>query len=143
LSTTEPAKSVSMPCDGAVSGGLRRWLRMEGLTVLAAAVLVYARSDHSWLLFAVLFLTPDISFVGYVLGPRIGAAIYNIFHSYIVPVALGCGMWVAGHSIAIPLIWAAHIGFDRLLGYGLKYPTGFGDTHLGKLGRSSAGARSL
>jgi hypothetical protein len=124
----------------AASGGVRRWLRLEGLMVLAAAVLVYARSGHSWLLFVVLFLTPDISFVGYVRGPRIGAMIYNIFHSYIVPVALGCGMWMAGRSIAIPLIWMAHIGFDRLLGYGLKYPTGFGDTHLGKLGRSSAGA---
>jgi hypothetical protein len=124
----------------AASGGVRRWLRLEGLTVLAAAVLVYARSGHSWLLFAVLFLTPDISFVGYALGPRIGAAIYNVFHSDVLPVALGCGMWATGHSIAIPLIWVAHIGFDRLLGYGLKYPTGFGDTHLGKLGRSSAGA---
>jgi hypothetical protein len=124
----------------AASGGVRRWLRVEGLTVLSAAIFIYARTGHSWLLFVILFLTPDISFVGYVLGPRTGAATYNIFHSYIVPVALGCGMWVAGRSIAIPLIWAAHIGFDRLLGYGLKYPTGFGDTHLGKLGRSSAGA---
>jgi hypothetical protein len=129
----------SMP---AASGGVRRWLRLEGLTVLAAAILVYFRSGHSWLLFVVLFLTPDISFVGYIWGPRVGAVIYNIFHSYIVPVAFGCGMWMAGRSIAIPLIWTAHIGFDRLLGYGLKYPTGFGDTHLGKLGRSSAGVEN-
>ena len=90
----------------AASGGVRRWLRVEGLTVLSAAIFIYARTGHSWLLFVILFLTPDISFVGYVLGPRTGAATYNIFHSYIVPVVLGCGMWVAGRSIAIPLIWA-------------------------------------
>ncbi len=129
----------SMP---AASGDVRRWLRLEGLTVLSAAILVYFRSGHSWLLFVVFFLAPDISFVGYFWGPRTGAAIYNIFHSYILPVTLGCGMWMAGRSIAIPLIWAAHIGFDRLLGYGLKYPTGFGDTHLGKLGQRPAGARN-
>ena len=120
--------------DGAVSGGVRRWLRLEGLIVVAAAVLVYARSGDSWVLFLILFLVPDVSFAGYLGGPRAGAMIYNICHSYILPVALGCGMWVSGRSIAIPLIWVAHIGFDRLLGYGLKYPTGFGNTHLGKLG---------
>ncbi len=127
---------MSAPCSGAV----RLWLRLEGLAVLAAAVLVYARTGHSWWLFVVLFLAPDISFVGYGWGPRVGAAIYNACHSFIAPLALGCGMWVAGHSLAIPLIWTAHIGFDRLLGYGLKYPTAFGDTHLGKLGRSAAQA---
>lgn len=105
-----------------------------GLIVVAAAVLVYARGGNSWLLFGILFLSPDLSFAGYLRGPRVGAAIYNIFHSYIVPIALACGMWMAGRSIEIPLIWVAHIGFDRLLGYGLKYPTGFGHTHLGKLG---------
>jgi hypothetical protein len=99
------------------------------------AAWVYGYGGHSWLWFLVLFLAPDLSFVGYAFGPRAGAMIYNIFHSYIVPVALGFGLWLAGKSIAIPLIWAAHIGFDRLLAYGLKYATGFADTHLGKLGR--------
>ena len=134
MSTTGPIESVSMLRDGAVSGGVRRWLRLEGLIVVAAAVLVYARSGDSWVLFLILFLVPDVSFAGYLGKPRAGAMIYNICHSYILPVALGCGMWVSGRSIAIPLIWVAHIGFDRLLGYGLKYPTGFGNTHLGKLG---------
>ncbi len=134
MSTTGPVESVSTLCDGAVSGDVRRWLRLEGLIVVAAAVLVYARGGNSWLLFGILFLSPDLSFAGYLRGPRVGAAIYNIFHSYIVPIALACGMWMAGRSIEIPLIWVAHIGFDRLLGYGLKYPTGFGHTHLGKLG---------
>ena len=139
MSVTPPVELNAMQCHGAVTGGVRRWLRIEGLGVLAAAVLVYERSGHSWLLFCVLFLAPDLGFAGYVLGPRIGAAVYNGLHTYIMPLALGCGMWMAGRSIAIPLIWTAHIGFDRLLGYGLKYPTGFGDTHLGKLGRRAEG----
>lgn len=128
--------SATEPSSGAVFGGVRVWLRIEGLAVTAATILLYARGGNSWLLFSLLFLVPDLSFAGYALGPRIGAAIYNAFHSYIVPLALGCGLWMAARSIAIPLIWIAHIGFDRLLGYGLKYPTGFGDTHLGKLGRA-------
>jgi Domain of unknown function (DUF4260) len=133
-SATDPVESISMSSHGAVTGNMRRWLRLEGLAVLSAAVLIYARGRHSWLLFVILFLAPDLSFTGYALGPRRGAVIYNLFHSYILPIALGCAMWLAGRSIAIPLIWTAHIGFDRLLGYGLKYPTGFKDTHLGKLG---------
>lgn len=117
-----------------MTGSLRLWLRLEGLAAMAAAICVYARTGHSWLLFAILFLIPDLSFAGYIGGPRLGAVIYNICHSYIVPVALGCALWLAGRSMAIPLIWTAHIGFDRMLGYGLKYPTGFGDTHLGQAG---------
>jgi Domain of unknown function (DUF4260) len=134
----EPIDPVSMPCDGAVNGSMRRWLRLEGLAAFFSAVLLYARGGHSWGLFVILVLTPDLGFAGYLFGPRIGAIIYNLFHSYIVPAALGCGLWLAGCSIAIPLIWVAHIGFDRLLGYGLKYPTDFGDTHLGKLGKRAA-----
>jgi hypothetical protein len=133
--TIQAVEVTSAAGDGAVKGGVRLWLRLEGLIILAAMVLAYARGGHSWWLLVILFLTPDISFLGYAFGPREGGAIYNIFHSYIVPVMLGCGMWVAGYSLAIPLIWVAHIGFDRLLGYGLKYPTCFGDTHLGKLGK--------
>jgi hypothetical protein len=133
-SATDPVESISMSSDGTVTGSARRLLRLEGLAVLSASVLIYARGEHSWLLFVILFLAPDLSFAGYALGPRSGAMIYNIFHSYILPIALGCVMWMAGRSIAIPLIWMAHIGFDRLLGYGLKYPTGFKNTHLGKLG---------
>ena len=108
---------------------------MEGLTVLAVAIFLYIRGGHSWVLLVLLFLAPDLSFFAYAMGSRIGAAVYNALHSYIAPLILACGLSLAGHSLAVPLIWIAHIGFDRLLGYGLKYPTGFGDTHLGKLGR--------
>jgi hypothetical protein len=104
------------------------------LAVLAGAACVYGYGGHSWWWFLILFLVPDVSFSGYAFGPRSGAILYNIFHSYVGPVALGVGLCLAGKSTAIPLIWAAHIGLDRFLGYGLKYPSCFGDTHLGKLG---------
>jgi len=129
---SETARLVS---PGSVDGSVRVWLRVEGLAVLAAAIFIYVRSGHSWILLVVLFLAPDLSFFGYAMGPRIGAVSYNVFHSYIFPLALAGGLWLAGDSMAVALIWIAHIGFDRLLGYGLKYPSGFGDTHLGRLGR--------
>jgi hypothetical protein len=118
------------------SGGPRYLLRAEGLFMLALALVLFWRGAYSWLLFAVLFLVPDISMLAYLINPRIGAMSYNAVHSYIGAVSLALLGLVADIRvcIAISLIWAAHIGFDRLLGYGLKYPTAFADTHLGRIG---------
>lgn len=86
-------------------------------------------------MFAVLLLAPDVSMLGYLAGPRIGAAIYNVFHSYPLPFALGVSGLLAGSQLVVglALIWVSHIGLDRMLRYGLKYPTEFKDTHLGRL----------
>lgn len=113
---------------------MRFWLRLEGLTVAVLAVLIFARAGHSWLLFAVLFLAPDLSLIGYLAGPRHGATVYNLVHSYAGPLLLGMALLSAGEAVAVPLAWAAHIGVDRLLGFGLKYPSGFANTHLGRIG---------
>lgn len=126
---------------GGAFGAVRVWLRLEGLAVLVLAVVLYARGDHSWLLFALLFLVPDVSLGGYAAGARVGAAAYNAVHSYTGPLALASVLLVSGAPLAIPLIWIAHIGFDRAVGYGLKYPTAFGDTHLGRIGRPGATAQ--
>ncbi len=126
--------SSSPPSPGAVSGAPRAWLRLEGLAVLALAVYLYARGGHSWLLLAVLFLAPDLCFLAYLAGPRVGAVGYTLAHSYAGPaIAAGLAL-LTGRPPVAACIWAAHIGFDRLLGYGLKYPTAFQDTHLGRLG---------
>jgi hypothetical protein len=121
----------------AVRGGPKYLLRAEGFAVLALAVVLYWRGGFSWILFAVLFLVPDVSMLGYLINPRIGAVCYNAVHTYVGPFLLALIGLLAGVPIclAIALIWAAHIGFDRLLGYGLKYPTAFTDTHLGRIGR--------
>ena len=119
-----------------VRGGLQMLLRVEGLAVLTLTLLLYAYYGVGWVWFAVLILAPDLSMLGYLAGPRAGAATYNTVHTYVGPVLI----WVGGAFLesrattALALIWAAHIGLDRALGYGLKYATGFGHTHLGALG---------
>ncbi|WP_083745175.1 DUF4260 domain-containing protein [Variovorax sp. KK3] len=123
---------------GATRGGVRLLLRLEGLAVLAAAVAAYQYLGASWGAFAMLFLLPDLSFLGYLAGARIGAVAYNAAHSYIGPVAL-LALGLVGETptlIAVALVWSAHIGLDRALGYGLKYGSEFGATHLGRIGRA-------
>ena len=115
-----------------VEGVPRILLRAEGLAVAVAAVALYVDGGHSWLLFALLILAPDLSIAGYAAGPRIGAMVYDLVHTSVWPVALGL-VGVVGDAdglVALALVWLAHIGVDRAIGYGLKYPTRFTDTHL-------------
>jgi hypothetical protein len=119
----------------------RLLLRFEGLALLILATVAFAYTGTSWWLYAILFLSPDLSFAGYLAGPRLGAVAYNALHSTLGPAGLvGLGLFL-DHSMLLGLasIWAAHIGFDRMLGYGLKYTSGFNDTHLGRIGRQPAG----
>jgi hypothetical protein len=120
----------------------RLLLRLEGLALFILATWAFAYTGTSWWLYAVLFLGPDLSLAGYLAGPRLGAVAYNVLHSTLGPALLaGLGLFL-DHSmlLGIAAIWAAHIGFDRMLGYGLKYASGFNDTHLGRIGLKSAGA---
>lgn len=119
----------------AVTGTPRLLLRLEGMAAVVLSVFLFAQASHSWLLFGVLFFAPDLSFLGYLAGPRVGAASYNALHTYVGPLLLGGALLLTGSTVALPLIWTAHIGLDRLLGYGMKYPTAFSDTHLGRIGR--------
>jgi hypothetical protein len=127
----------------AVSGGVRVLLRLEGLAILAASLLAYAKFGEGWGTFGLFFFVPDISFLGYLAGPRVGAVSYNFAHSLIGPLAvLAAGIFFqVPVAIVAGTIWAAHIGFDRGLGYGLKYSGGFRLTHLGAIGRNAAAAQ--
>jgi hypothetical protein len=102
-------------------------LRGEGAAMLVAATTLYGAHGGSWPLFLLLVLVPDLSALGFVVGPTTGAACYNVVHTYVGPIALGGVGLAAGHPWASlgALIWAAHIGMDRLLGYGLKEPGAF------------------
>jgi hypothetical protein len=119
-----------------VQGMPRLILRAEGAALAAASAYAYAATGASWWLFAILFLVPDLSFAAYLAGPRAGAVAYNTVHATIGPLALGVAALALASPLylALALIWAAHVGFDRALGYGLKYPTAFTDTHLGRIG---------
>ncbi len=115
------------------------WQRVEGFIIFAAGlVLFWHRNDTMpWWSALLIFFAPDLSFLGYLFGPRIGSLCYNAVHIY----AFGAALLVIGLVVPIPLLvvlgvlWLAHSGFDRMLGYGLKSPEGFGFTHLGRIGK--------
>lgn len=119
----------------AASGFVRSFLRLEGLAAAALSAVFYARTGASWWLFAALWLTPDLSMLGYLGGAKLGARVYNAIHSYVTPATLAVTALLLHSPALLPyaLIWMNHIGVDRLLGYGLKYPAGFQWTHLGRL----------
>lgn len=107
-------------------------LRVEGGVLLAISALLYWTNGGSWVLFALLILAPDVSMMGYFFGAKVGAATYNSVHACVLPAGLAAFGVLAGSPLAVSvaLVWLAHIGMDRLVGYGLKYGSGFKDTHL-------------
>lgn len=111
---------------------VNRMLRLEGLVLLAGALAAYALLGGSWIAFVVLLFVPDVSMIGYLVDARFGAWAYNVAHTYLLPTVLLAAGYALGAPLAVQigLIWLAHIGLDRTLGYGLKYPTEFKDTHL-------------
>ena len=110
-------------------------LHREGFVVFVVACVVYGRSGDSWGKFAILFLVPDLFMLGYVFGRKIGARVYNVGHTYAAPFLF----WLMAcllhrpSGLALALIWAAHIGFDHLLGHGLKYESELKKTHLNRV----------
>lgn len=110
-------------------------LRAEGVAVFAAATAIYFASGYLWWVFLLLLLAPDLSMLGYLGGPRLGSILYNAVHTLVVPLALTLAAWWLGWTWVVPvgLIWLAHIGMDRAVGYGLKYPDSFKHTHMDNL----------
>jgi Domain of unknown function (DUF4260) len=128
--------------DTPVTGMPRLLLRVEGVVVLAAAVVAYRALGAPWSLFGLFFLMPDVGLLGYLAGPRIGALAYNTLHTYPGPGAVALFALLGHRPEYWPIcgIWMAHIGMDRALGLGLKFPTAFNLTHLGKVGRVASTA---
>lgn len=120
----------------AVRGKPLVWLRVEGLCLLAGGIALFATTHQPWWLVPVVILLPDLFMAGYVGGPRVGAAFYNLGHAYPLPIVLSL-IGAGDHHpllLAFGLLWFAHIGMDRALTYGLKYDSDFTHTHLGDLG---------
>jgi len=107
-------------------------LRLEGLLLAVTSMATYFLMHESSLLFIVFILAPDIGMLGYLINSRVGSWTYNLLHLEVWPIILGVIGVTMGYPPVLPLalIWATHIGADRLLGFGLKYPTNFKDTHL-------------
>jgi Domain of unknown function (DUF4260) len=115
-----------------VSSLPRTLLRAEGLALLAGSLALYFHLGYGWVLLVVLVLVPDLSMLGYLANARAGSVLYDGAHTEIWPVCLAVAGVLGGSDalVQVALIWFVHIGADRVLGYGLKYPTGFRDTHL-------------
>jgi hypothetical protein len=125
------------PADGIVIGTPRRWLRVEGATLVAGSLIAYSTTDQAWWLVPLTLLIPDLTMIGYLGGTRLGSHLYNVGHTTPVPALIVAIGWWQDRSlvVALGLVWLAHIGLDRLIGYGLKYDDHFQHTHLGRLGR--------
>ena len=110
----------------------RPLLQLEGAAVLIVSLLFYHWSHGSWLQFGLLILLPDLSMLGFAANVRVGAITYNAVHTYVGPLVLAAYSFGSNRAtiVSLSLIWFAHIGFDRMIGFGLKYPTRFNDTHL-------------
>ncbi len=113
----------------------RIMLSVEGLLVFISSIAIYGYIGGNWWVFIALLFVPDLVFIIYMLDKTIGTTAYNIMHTYSIPIALGLtsllGGWQLG--LVLSLIWFAHIGMDRTIGYGLKYHTEFKDTHLNRV----------
>lgn len=126
MNTAIKTNKMSLP------GGL---LRLEGLGVLGTAVFLYSQAEFSWLTFVLLLLWPDIAIAAYAINLKTGSMVYNLIHTYFFPLLLAGVAITADFPLGyqFALIWLAHIGMDRMVGYGLKYPTDFKDTHLNRV----------
>lgn len=110
--------------------------RIEAGAIFIASLYMYWYFDFNLIVFALLLFVFDIFMIGYLINPKVGAYIYNLGHSMIIPPILFATAYTSDTRllIAISLIWFAHIGIDRGLGYGLKFTSGFKSTHLGHIG---------
>ncbi|HUC86790.1 MAG TPA: DUF4260 domain-containing protein [Candidatus Saccharimonadales bacterium] len=107
--------------------------RVEAALLFVAMTALYLILHGNTWLFVLLFFSFDLSILGYLAGPRVGAVVYNIFHSFTLPLLCAALGLLSNQLVwldSLAMIWLAHIGFDRMLGFGLKYPDRFGHTHL-------------
>ena len=132
--------ATPLPAAGMTDGAVRQWLRVEGVAAFCAGLALFGASGGNWLLVVPLLLVPDASVVGYLAGPRVGAFIYNLVHTWAPGLlVLGLAVWLASPALQLAgAILIAHVGMDRAAGFGLKLPTSFQDTHLGRIGRSKS-----
>jgi len=118
---------------------MKNLLKLEELSLLGLSLFLFSGLDYGWGWYALLFLTPDLSMVGYLANPRFGSWTYNLIHHKGLAVAL----YLLGYLFSTPWLMFAgtlllgHSSFDRVFGYGLKYPDAFQNTHLGVIGRGN------
>lgn len=116
---------------------MKNLLKLEELFMLGFSLFLFSRYDFSWGWLALLFLTPDLSMLGYLINPRLGAWTYNLVHHR----GVGTSLYIFGVLLSNPtliftgILFFTHSSFDRIFGYGLKHEDSFQNTHLGKIGK--------
>jgi hypothetical protein len=139
MTESTPAATLA-PETGMTQGAVRSWLRLEGLAAFVAGLALFGASGGNWLFIVPLILLPDLSATGYLVNSHVGAFTYNLVHNWVPGiVVLGIGAWLSSPALVLAAaILIAHVGMDRAVGYGLKLPGSFHDTHLGRMGRARA-----
>jgi len=116
---------------------MKNLIKLEGLALFGLSIFLFSQLGYAWWWYPLLFFMPDLSMAGYAAGPRTGAIVYNFIHHH----AVSIGLYVLGFFLGLPVlqltavILLGHSNLDRLLGYGLKYPDAFQNTHLGQIGK--------
>jgi Domain of unknown function (DUF4260) len=125
---------MTVPGSGTAVGII---LRAEHLAIFVAGVVLWLANGGLPLLLIPAWILVDASMIGYLGGPRLGSITYNAAHNLVLPLALiGLGWWTdVGGLVLVGAVFLTHVGLDRTLGYGLKLPSDFRDTHLGRIGR--------
>lgn len=114
-------------------------LKVEEFGMFLLSIFLFSQLDYSWWLYLALFFLPDIGMLGYLINTKIGADLYNLFHHKGIAILI----LIAGYTVDVPAMQLAgvvlfgHSSFDRMVGYGLKYPNDFKNTHLGRIGAES------
>ncbi len=116
---------------------MKKLLILEEIAQFVLGIYLFSRLGLAWWWFPTLILLPDLSMVGYLINPKVGAWLYNFFHHKLLAIlVLICGYYVDKQTITLAgIILFAHAAMDRIFGYGLKYEDAFSNTHLGKIGK--------
>jgi hypothetical protein len=135
--TTHTPPATSDRVDAIDPSWVRPWLRAEGFATFVAGLAGFLFLGLPWWAFVLLLIVPDVSMLGYLRGPRVGAIVYNVGHDLVTGASIaGVGLMIGSVPVAgAGAILVAHSGMDRAAGYGLKLPSSFKDTHLGRIGR--------
>lgn len=74
--------------------------------------------------------------IGYLVGNKVGAWMYNLFHHKSLAIFILCFGWSHGFEWLelAGIILLGHSSLDRMFGYGLKYLDSFKHTHLRWIG---------
>ena len=116
---------------------MKKLIQAEAIVPFLISVLLINRLPlhYAWWIWIPIFLAPDLSMLGYLMGNKTGAFLYNLFHHQLVAIVIAAvGMALQLQNIELAgLVLLGHSSLDRIVGYGLKFKEGFKFTHLGTM----------